>query len=203
MQEGPDEAMIQAPASNSAREASAASNARNVKSRVEVSREDSIGVSSRTEDLVPSRKRGSEEVGPPDDPSLTEADESLMVISEKAVALVSLGVAPSNFKVAELFCRNRFGEAAVSMGFERCLVVDCATGWNMSDEEQMKEFEQRVRDEEPVLLIGFHCVAHSALCWADAGHRQTERGQLQEPRRTLRHTLQVLLQHVKDTANCR
>ena len=61
------------------------------------------------EDVLPSRKRGSEEVGPRDDPSLSPADESQMG---------ELGVAPANFKVAELFCRNRFGDAAVDMGFE-------------------------------------------------------------------------------------
>ena len=93
-------------------------------------------------------------MGPLDDPNLTPADESLMGISEMAVILMSLGVAPANFKVAELFCRIRFGESAVDMGFERGLVVDCATGWSMSDEVQMEEVEQRVRDEEPVLLIG-------------------------------------------------
>ena len=57
-------------------------------------------------------------------------------------------------EVAELFCRNRFGDAAVRVGFERGFVVDFATGRNVSDEEQMKDVEQGVRDEEPVLLIG-------------------------------------------------
>ena len=47
----------------------------------------------------------------------------------------SLGVAPANFKVADFFCRNRFGDA----GFERGLLVGCATGWNMRDEEQIEE----------------------------------------------------------------
>ena len=107
-QEGPDEAMNQALASSSAR---------NVKPRVEVSREASTGVGSRVEDVLPSRRRGSEE---------TTADE-LMGISEMTVIFMSLGVAPANFKVAELFCRDRFGEAAVSVGFERALVVDNAT----------------------------------------------------------------------------
>ena len=55
---------------------------------------------------------------------------------------MSLGVAPANFKVAELFGRNRFGAAAVIMGFERGLVVDSATGGNMSDEEKMEEVER-------------------------------------------------------------
>ena len=50
------------------------------------------------------------------------------------------------------------------MGFERGLVVDCATGWSMSDEAQMEEVEQRIRDEEPVLLIGSPtCRAFSTL----------------------------------------
>ena len=40
------------------------------------------------------------------------------------------------------------------MGFERGHVMDCATGSSMSDEELMEEVEQRVRDEEPMLLIG-------------------------------------------------
>ena len=52
------------------------------------------------EDVLPSRRRGSEEMGPPDDPNLTPADES-MGIGEMALILVSLGVAPANFKVAE------------------------------------------------------------------------------------------------------
>ena len=80
----------------------------------EVSREDSTGVSSRMGDELPSRKGGPE--GPPDDPNLTPANES-MGISEMAVVPMSLGVAPATFKVAELFCRTRFGDAAVSMAF--------------------------------------------------------------------------------------
>ena len=47
-------------------------------------------------------------MGLPDDPNLTPADESQMGISEMAVILMSLGVAPANFEVAELFWRNRF-----------------------------------------------------------------------------------------------
>ena len=134
-QECQDEAMSQAPVASSAREASGASGARNVKPRVGASQEDSTGVSSRMEDVLPSRKRGSEEMRPSDDPNLTPADES-MGIREMAVILLSLGMAPANFKVAESFCRNGFGEAAVSMGFEHGLVLDYATGWNMSNEEQ-------------------------------------------------------------------
>ena len=43
--------------------------------------------------------------------------------------LKSLGVASTSGNVAELFCRNIFGGAAVDMGFERGLVVDHVTGW--------------------------------------------------------------------------
>ena len=160
-QQGPGEGMNQAPV---------ASNARNVRPRT--------AESGWMEDVVPSRKRGLEEMGPPDDPNLTPADESQMGTSEMAQA---------NFKVAELFCRNRFGESAVDMGFERGLVVNCATGWSMSDEEQMEVVEQRVRDEEPVLLVGSPmCRAFSTLIeltqagkpsefelkasWSDASH---------------------------------
>ena len=75
-----------------------------------------------------SRMRGAEAVGPPDDGS-----------RELATLLMSLGVARVNFKVAELFCSNRFGDAAVDVGFGHGLEVDCATGWDMEDEEQMQE----------------------------------------------------------------
>ena len=46
------------------------------------------------------------------------ADVSKMCISEMTVILMSLGVTTANFKVAELFCRNRFGDSAVHRGFE-------------------------------------------------------------------------------------
>ena len=62
-----------------------------------------------------------------------------MGISEMAVIFMSWGVALANFGVAELFCRNRFGDAAVDIGFERGFVVAYATGWNVDDDEQMEE----------------------------------------------------------------
>ena len=80
-QEGSDEQMTEAPA---------ASSGRNARPR--------MAESSRMEDVVPSRKRGSEELGPPDDPRLMPADESQMGISEMAVFLMSLGVAPRTSK---------------------------------------------------------------------------------------------------------
>ena len=114
-QEGPDEAM---------RQALAASRARNVRPRT--------AESSRMEDVVPSRRRGSEEVGPPDDPSLTLADESQMGISEMAEILMSLGVAGELQSGRIVLAETDLVNAAVTTGFERGLVVDRATGWNMS-----------------------------------------------------------------------
>ena len=64
-----------------------------------------------------------------------------MGISELAVILTSL---VWHRRISKW---SRFGESAVDMGFERGLVVDCATGRSMSDEEQMQKAEQRVRDE--------------------------------------------------------
>ena len=69
-----------------------------------------VEMSSWLEDVPVSRKRGAEETGPLDDGSC-----------ESATILMSLGVAPVNFKVAEMFCRKRFGDAAVDMG--------CADSW--------------------------------------------------------------------------
>ena len=141
-------------------------------------------------------------MGPPDDPNLTPADESQMGISEMAVILMSLGVAPANFKVAELFCRNRCGESAVDVGFERGLVVDCATGWSMTDEEQMEEVEQRVRDEEPVLLIGSPCVGFfSTLIELTQAGKPSEVQLKSLVERCVTH-FQVLLQDVRDAAKC-
>ena len=62
------------------------------------------------------------------------------------VILMSLGVTTANFKVAELFCRNRFGDSAVDISFERGIVADCATGW-MNDNvghQRLYATEQRV-----------------------------------------------------------
>ena len=82
------------------------------------------------ENVLPSRKRGSEE-------------EDLRREPEDGLA-----VAPSNVKVAALFRRNRFDGTVVDMGLERSFVVDNATGLDMDDEEQMEEVKRRVRDED-------------------------------------------------------
>ena len=93
-QEGPDEAVTQALAASSAREALAASSARNVRPR--------IAESSRMDDVFTVETARIREVGPSGDPMRTPADKSQMGISEMAVILMSLGVAPANFKVSEL-----------------------------------------------------------------------------------------------------
>ena len=81
---------------------------------------ESAEVSSRSEGVLPSRKRGSEERGALEDPRLERTDGSEMCISVMTVILKSLGVAPASDKMA--------GGAAVDLGFERGLVVDPVTG---------------------------------------------------------------------------
>ena len=73
-QEGPDDEMT---------ESLAARSTRNVRPKT----------GRPVEGVLPSRKPGSKEVGFPDGPKLTPADESQMGISEMAVILVSLVVA--------------------------------------------------------------------------------------------------------------
>ena len=70
-------------------EAPTASSARSVRPR-------SAEMSSRMGDALPSKKRGSEEVGPLEDPRLKPGDVSLMGTREMAVILMSLAVAPAN-----------------------------------------------------------------------------------------------------------
>ena len=95
-QDCPDEAMNQALAASSAREeAPFASSARNVRPRK--------ADSGRMEDVVPSRKRGSEEMGPPDDPNLTPADESQMGISEMVVIYAGCVLTRKSMTCAHLF----------------------------------------------------------------------------------------------------
>ena len=67
----------------------------------------SAEVSSRSEGVSPSRKRGSEEGGLPEDAMLEHADSSEMCVSEMTVIHMSLAVTTANFKVAELFCRKQ------------------------------------------------------------------------------------------------
>ena len=130
----------------------------NVKPRVEILREDSTEAISRMEDgntpvggpheqpiggVPPSRKRGSEERGLPEDAKLEHADASEMCISEMTVILMSLGVTTANFKMAELFCRSRFVDSAVDIGFERGIY---ATGWMNRNvgQQRLHATEQRV-----------------------------------------------------------
>ena len=43
--------------------------------------------------------------------------------------------------MAELFCEDRFGDAAVDR-------ANCVTRWDVEDEKQMKELKRRVRYEK-------------------------------------------------------
>ena len=54
--------------------------------------------------------------------------------------LMSLDLVLMNFKLAELFCEDKFGDVAVGR-------TTCAMGWDMKDEKQM-EVTRRVRDED-------------------------------------------------------
>ena len=77
-----------------------------------------------------STKRRTEKVcSPDDDPSSREV----------VAILMSLDLVLMNFKVAEVFCKNRFGDAAVDRGLECGLGVDCATCWDIEDERRVKE----------------------------------------------------------------
>ena len=64
-----------------------------------------VETSNRMEDVSVSMKREPEMEGSSDDGSC-----------EVVRILRSLGLVPVNFKVAELFCRNSFGDAAVGKG---------------------------------------------------------------------------------------
>ena len=74
------------------------------------------------------------------------ADASEMRISEMTVILMLLGVTTANFRAAEMFCRNRFGNSAADSGFERGNVSDHATGWMNGNvgQQRLHATEQRV-----------------------------------------------------------
>ena len=72
--------------------------------------------------------------------------------------LMSLDLVLVNFKVAELFCEDRFGDAAVGR-------AKCVTRWDVEDEKQMKESKRRVRYEE-------HGLTFDKLIELTRGHRQ-------------------------------
>ena len=140
-------------------EACVTNNAESVKPRIDESLEDSTEaisrmedgmvsaeVSSRSEGVPPSRKRGSEKRGALGDLTLECTDGSEMCISKMTVILKSLDVASASEQVAELICRNRFGDSAVGMGFERGIVADYAAD-GMNDnvgQQRLLATEQRV-----------------------------------------------------------
>ena len=98
----------------------------------------SAEVSGRIEGVLPSRKRGSLERRALEDPMWKHTDKPEMCISEITVVLESSGVASANVKMAEFFCRNRFGGAAVNAGFERGFVVNQVTGWMIDNVGQQR-----------------------------------------------------------------
>ena len=77
----------------------------------------STEVRCRLEGVLPSSKRESEERGVPEDPMLKCTDGSEMRTCEVQVILKSLGVISASGEMADLFCRNRFGGAAVDTDF--------------------------------------------------------------------------------------
>ena len=85
--------------------------------------------SSRVEVASVQMKSGTEKVCSPDD---DRPPEMVMILMLLSVILV-------NMTVAELFCEDRFGDAAVGDGFECGLVVEHATGCDIKDEKLMKE----------------------------------------------------------------
>ena len=77
---------------------------------------------------------------------MAHADGSEMRISEMSLIFKSLDVASVCGRVAELFCRNGFGGAAVNMGFERGLGVNQVAGWMIDNvgQQWLGAAEQRV-----------------------------------------------------------
>ena len=69
---------------------------------------------------------------------LEHADRPEMCISVMTVILMSLGATSARGEVADLFCRNRFGDSAVDTGFERGLVVNQVTGWMNDNVSQQR-----------------------------------------------------------------
>ena len=102
-------------------------------------------MSSRSEFVPPSRKRGSEEGGLPKDALLEYADVFKMCIYEMTVIFKSLDFVSARKRVAESVS-VRFGDSAVDIGFERGIVADHATCW-MNDnvgQQRLHATEQRV-----------------------------------------------------------
>ena len=83
-----------------------------------------VEANSRVEVVSVQMKRGTEKVRSPDDDGSREIVVFLMLCS---VILV-------NMTVAELFCEDRFGGAAVGDGFE-CGLGEHATGWDIEDKK--------------------------------------------------------------------
>ena len=105
----------------------------------------SAEVNSRSEGVLPSRKRGSEKRGALGDLTLERTDGSEMCISKMTVILKSLDVTSASQRVAESVS-VRFGDSAVGIGFERGIVADSATSWMNGNvgQQRLHATEQRV-----------------------------------------------------------
>ena len=91
----------------------------------------------KKEDVPVSRKRGVEVMR-------HQVDGS----REIATILMSLGVASSEFQSGRVLLQQQLRWCSCRHGIEHRLVVDYATGWDMEDEEQMKEVERRIIGEK-------------------------------------------------------
>ena len=87
-----------------------------------------------------SMKRGAEKASSLGDPRSREV----------VTILLSLDLVLMNFRVAEVFCEDRFSDAVDVRGPESGLRVDCATGWVIEDERHVKEVQRRIVDEESI-----------------------------------------------------
>ena len=67
---------------------------------------------------------------------------------EIATILMSLGVASSEFQSGRVLLQQQLRWCRCRHGIEHGLVADYATGWDMEDEEQMKEVERRIIGEK-------------------------------------------------------
>ena len=106
-----------------------------------------VGVSSGMDDVSVSMKRRAEKVISPED----ESRQIVTILMSSGLVLVLV-----IFKVAELFCEDRFGDAAVDR-------VCCAIAWDIENETQMKEVKRRVMDDEHSRMFD----KMIAACWND------------------------------------
>ena len=111
--------------------------ATHARSGVECSKFLLVEASCWVDDVSVSMKRRAEKVSSPE-------DESLEIVT--LLVSLDLGSVLVNFNVAELFCEDRFGDAAVDR-------VCCAAGWDIEDEEQTSGVRRRDVDEKHGIMF--------------------------------------------------